>query len=278
MVTAAYSVHRFLELRGASVCRDQFLRLTMVNFFWFRPFFLVPPRAKVRLPCAVLLPQREASVPICERPLMRCCPRQAALCVNAKYWDEGAAMACQNSRIAGRAGIALEDFNRMEINFMRGLEWTLAMSEGLFEEWAAKLEALGEEATTEQEARRELERCNQSPLLSTDVAEQLSASYLSVASSPSCVSFATPCTVAGAAWKHASSGEGETEMVMRVSSSTLDSKGDAITARLVFPELQQGLDAGNSASFLRVGSESVSRTDTSVGTTILRCFSYADST
>ena len=31
VVTAAYSVHRFLDLRGASVCRDQFLRLTMVR-------------------------------------------------------------------------------------------------------------------------------------------------------------------------------------------------------------------------------------------------------
>jgi hypothetical protein len=215
--------------------------------------------------------------PICERPLMRSCPRQAALCVNAKYWDEGAAMACQNSRIAGRAGIALEDFNRMEITFMRGLEWTLAMSEGLFGEWAAKLEALGEEAIKEQETRLLLERCNWSPLLSTDVAEQLSGSYVSSdTSSPSCVSFATPCTVAGGAREDARSGE--TEMVMRVSSSAVDSKGDAITARLVFPELHQELDAGSGAPRLCVGSESVSRTDSAVGTTILRCFSYADST
>ena len=31
VVAAAYSVHRFVDLRGASVCRDQFLRLTMVR-------------------------------------------------------------------------------------------------------------------------------------------------------------------------------------------------------------------------------------------------------
>jgi len=31
VVAAAYSVHRFLDQRGASVCRDQFLRLTMVR-------------------------------------------------------------------------------------------------------------------------------------------------------------------------------------------------------------------------------------------------------
>jgi hypothetical protein len=208
---------------------------------------------------------------------MRSCPRQAALCVNAKYWDEGAAVACQNSRIAGRAGITLEDFNRMEIAFMRGLGWTLAMSEGLFGEWAAKLEALGEEANKEQETRLLLERCNWSPLLSTDVAEQLSASYVSsVTYTSSGVSFATPCTVAGGAREDARSGE--TERVMRVSSSAVDSKGEAITSRLVFPEFQQELDAGSCAPLLCVGSESVSRSDSATGTTILRCFSYADST
>ena len=198
---------------------------------------------------------------------MRPGPRQAALCVSAKYWDEGAALACQNSRIAGRAGIALEDFNGMEIAFLRGLEWTLAMSEGLFEAWAAKLEALGEEAIKEQETRCELERCNQSPLLSTDVAEQLSGSG---------VSFATPCAAPGGAEQDAESRAGEVATVMRVSSSAKDSNGDAITTRLVFPSSCE--DAPSVGTLLRVAStnESVSRTEhAGGGTTILRCYSYA---
>ena len=123
-MAAAYSVHRFVDLRGASVCRDQFLRLTMVRSCRVS-------QSPFPLAC-------RAHLPICDRPLMCPGPRQAALCVSAKYWDEGAALACQNSRIAGRAGIALEDFNSMEIAFMRGLGWTLAMSELQFEEWAAK--------------------------------------------------------------------------------------------------------------------------------------------
>lgn len=220
VVAAAYSVHRFVDLRGASVCRDQFLRLTM-----------------------------------------------AALCVSAKYWDEGAALACQNSRIAGRAGIALEDFNSMEIAFMRGLGWTLAMSELQFEEWAAKLEALGEEALKEQETRCDLERCNQSPLLSTDMAEQLSGAN---------VSFATPCAVPEVTAEEVELRAGAVGTVMRVSSSAKDSKGDAITTRLVFPSFQPE-DASSVEVLLRAGSESVSRTEHAAGgATILRCYSYGD--
>jgi len=109
------------------------------------------------------------------------CGEQAALCVNAKYWDEGAAgTANLNGLIAGRACVALEDFNRMELTLMRGLDWNLGISAEVFEEWSARLETLGGEACKEQENLRR----NKSPLLSTDLAERLSGGAEEVCHTP----------------------------------------------------------------------------------------------
>ena len=99
---------------------------------------------------------------------------QAALCVNAKYWDEGASFRYNNASISGRAGIPLEDFNRMELSLLHGLLWTLAITAQEYEEWAALLETWGEEANSKEHGRVcGLSYRNPSPLLSTDVVEQM---------------------------------------------------------------------------------------------------------
>ena len=161
--------------------------------------------------------------------------------MNAKYWDEGAALTKQNSRIAGRAGIELEDFNRMEIAFMRGVDWTLALSLAEYEEWASKLDAFGAEAMKEQEKRRELGRRNESPLLSTDVVERLAAlqhKMLRPASTFSSEDFAScdvsTCDIVDVLETGA---EEEEPNVMHLSSTPRDVKGSFITTRLVFPTL-----------------------------------------
>lgn len=162
-------------------------------------------------------------VPICRDQFLRLVT--AALCVNAKYWDEGAAQVCQNSRIANRAKIPLDDFNRMEIHFMSGLGWNVSMSREEYDCWLARLhaEAVGAScgselaqlpsgSSSELEQLPELHCRKCSPLLSTDVFERL------------------------ASQGNAAGGEVAAE-ILRVSSSAKDSSGNYITSRLVFPAL-----------------------------------------
>lgn len=223
VVAAAYSMERFLEQRGAPLCRDQFLRLVV-----------------------------------------------ASLCVNAKYWDEGAASANLNCRIAGRACVALEDFNRMEIALMRGLDWNLGMSAEQFEEWSARLETLGAQACKEQENLRR----NQSPLLSTDLAERLSVATEMGSATPVTWSDTNKCSF----------DQSLVSTVLRVSSTATDSKGDVITSRLVFPSLPPVDSSGkfvrisSADTILRVGSLSLGLDEQESqgeggGTTILRTVS-----
>jgi len=202
--------------------------------------------------------------PLCRDQFLRLVA--VALCVNAKYWDEGAAASLQNVRIAGRVGVPLEDFNRMEIAFLRGLQWTLSVSTLNFAEWRDHLGSLAKEASDE--SLLEMEQRNESPLLSTDVAEgivhaTIPAHATGARESP------PPKHLAGV---HVCSSDDEPKE-MRVSSSAKDSKGDVITTRLVFAALpEHGASRATSChtdTILRIGS-----TDgLGGGETILRSYS-----
>lgn len=178
--------------------------------------------------------------PVCRDQFLRLVA--VALCVNAKYWDEGAALSIQNARIAGRVGIPLEDFNRMEIAFLRGLNWTLSVSTLNFEGWAAELCSLANEVTDQ--GLVDLDQRNESPLLSTDVVEH-------IALVPMADKQAEPLSRL-----HVCCSEDEpTEM--RVSSAAKDSKGETITTRLVFASLPHETSRAASCStdtILRIGS------------------------
>ena len=199
---------------------------------------------------------------MCVDVLVRVCMcSQAALCVTLKYWDEGAAQSNQNLKISNRCSIPLEDFNRMEIAFMKGLDWTLAISRENFDAWAKQLEEWGEAASKEQENLRELERRNQSPLLSTDVVERI-GSHGSVNArfkSPK-LTFGDELMGVGAGSVCTDGGE---DGVLRVSSTATDSNGDIITTRLVFPTLPPAnspYSLGRSKSLcLGIGSETILR-------------------
>lgn len=196
---------------------------------------------------------RLRGTPVCRDQFLRLVA--VAVCVNAKYWDEGAALAMQNARIAGRVGIAVEDFNRMEIAFLRGLNWTLSVSTLDFEEWSERLCSLAKEV--KDEGLLELEQRNESPLLSTDVVERITLTT-KAGKQAECLSRMHECC-----------SEDEPKE-MRVSSSAKDSKGDIITTRLVFAALpHEGASRAASCStdtILRIGS-----TDGGIcGQTILR--------
>jgi len=77
-------------------------------------------------------------IPLCKDQFLRMI--SVAVCVNAKFWDDEQAGRIQNERIASVNSIPLDEFNMMEIAFMRGLGWNLHLSEAQFGAWVAALE------------------------------------------------------------------------------------------------------------------------------------------
>jgi hypothetical protein len=94
---------------------------------------------------------------------------QVAVCINAKFWDDEQAGQKQNERIAASHSISLDEFNMMEIAFMRGLGWNLHCSEGEFEELVLALEAPASDGLKAPAAR------NPSPHSSTDLVDGIAS-------------------------------------------------------------------------------------------------------
>mmetsp|Transcript_7511 Transcript_7511/g.16162 ORF Transcript_7511/g.16162 Transcript_7511/m.16162 type:complete len:252 (-) Transcript_7511:477-1232(-) len=103
-----------------------------------------------------------------------------AICVNAKFWDDKAPLSRQNSRIAAAVGVPLDDFNAMEMAFLRGLGWNLCLSAEDFEHWSKAIEERAEAHQKALEDRLEMERRNQSPTVVTDLVEALPMAALNV--------------------------------------------------------------------------------------------------
>ena len=93
--------------------------------------------------------------------------------MNAKFWDEAAAKELQNSKFSCRTRIPLDEFNMMEISFLKGLDWNLFLKEEEYERWSNILTSKAELSFSEEEKQMASERRNQSPLCSTDLAESI---------------------------------------------------------------------------------------------------------
>eukprot|EP00960_Hanusia_phi_P035675 751858-Hanusia_phi.AAC.2 len=98
---------------------------------------------------------------------------QVSICVNAKFWDEGAAKELQNSKFSCRTRIPLDELNMMEIAFLKGLDWNLYLKEEEYERWASILSSKAELSFSEEERAMDSARRNNSPLCSTDLAESI---------------------------------------------------------------------------------------------------------
>mmetsp|Transcript_13753 Transcript_13753/g.27150 ORF Transcript_13753/g.27150 Transcript_13753/m.27150 type:complete len:233 (+) Transcript_13753:180-878(+) len=121
------------------------------------------PTIVVTATASILRFVENESVPLCKDQFLRMI--SVAVCLNAKFWDDEQAGIMQNERIATAHSIPLDEFNMMEIAFMRGLHWNLHVSEDEFAAWVEELEAGGED--------RKLValRRNPSPHSSTDMVD-----------------------------------------------------------------------------------------------------------
>eukprot|EP00286_Rhodomonas_abbreviata_P028519 CAMPEP_0181300974 /NCGR_PEP_ID=MMETSP1101-20121128/7178_1 /TAXON_ID=46948 /ORGANISM="Rhodomonas abbreviata, Strain Caron Lab Isolate" /LENGTH=221 /DNA_ID=CAMNT_0023406251 /DNA_START=274 /DNA_END=938 /DNA_ORIENTATION=- len=119
-------------------------------------------------------------IPLCKDQFLRMI--SVAVCVNAKFWDDEQAGRLLNARIASASSIPLDEFNCMELSFMRGLNWELHISNEDFCSWVSQLEA------TSDDQKLEAARRNPSPHSSTDLVDMISdfglASFSSTSSAP----------------------------------------------------------------------------------------------
>lgn len=81
------------------------------------------------------------ALPLCRSQLAKLLA--CAICLNARYWDDGAHGEVQFLRMFEATGISLDDFAAMEITMLSTLGWRLGMREGEFELWAKVVDGDG---------------------------------------------------------------------------------------------------------------------------------------